>query len=97
MIQHLSQNWHVRKPAARSSGGIVASQCRSAAVAGAEILAAGGNAVSYFHFDRVGSTLALTDAAGTVTDAYAYSAYGILVARTGASPVFVQGRATTSD
>ena len=47
--------------------------------------AAGGNAVSYFHFDRVGSTLALTDAAGTVTDAYAYSAYGILVARTGAS------------
>ena len=43
-------------------------------------------AVSYFHFDRVGSTLALTDAAGAVTDAYAYSVYGKLLARTGTNP-----------
>lgn len=48
--------------------------------------AAAGNAVFYFHFDRVGSTLALTSAAGAVTDAYAYSPFGVLVARTGTNP-----------
>ncbi len=42
---HLTQNWQVKKPAAVSKGGIVASQNRSAAEIGAEILAAGGTAV----------------------------------------------------
>lgn len=41
----LVQNWIVRKPLARSRGGIVASQSRRAALIGAEVLAAGGNAV----------------------------------------------------
>ena len=45
--------------------------------------AANGNAVYYFHFDRTGSTRALTSTAGTVTDAYAYSPYGVLAARIG--------------
>lgn len=45
MLDHLVQNWHVRKPVARSSGGIVATQNRIAGLAGAEILRAGGNAV----------------------------------------------------
>jgi len=40
-----TQNWQVRKPAARSRRGIVASQHRLAAEVGAEMLAAGGNAV----------------------------------------------------
>ncbi len=40
-----TQNWQVRKPAARSRRGIVASQHRLAAEVGAETLAAGGNAV----------------------------------------------------
>lgn len=44
-----------------------------------------GNTVSYPHFDRAGSTLALTDGAGAVTDAYAYDPYGRLLARTGSS------------
>ena len=44
-----------------------------------------GNAVSYFHFDRVGSTLALTAGNGTVTDAYAYSPYGVLLGHAGTS------------
>jgi gamma-glutamyltranspeptidase/glutathione hydrolase len=39
------QNWLVRKPAARSGGGIVVSQNQRAAQVGAGILAAGGNAV----------------------------------------------------
>jgi len=45
MLDHLVQNWHVRKPVARSSRGIVATQNRIAGLAGAEILRAGGNAV----------------------------------------------------
>ncbi len=45
MPEHRVQNWRVRKPLARSKGGIVASQNRVAAQAGASILAAGGNAV----------------------------------------------------
>src|SRR5688572_23307194 len=45
MSEHRVQNWRVEKPVARSKGGIVASQNRVAAEAGAKILAAGGNAV----------------------------------------------------
>lgn len=41
---HLTQNWHIRKPAGRAAGGMVASQARAAAEAGAEILRAGGTA-----------------------------------------------------
>jgi gamma-glutamyltranspeptidase/glutathione hydrolase len=45
MLDHLVQNWHVRKPVAQTRGGIVATQNRVAGEAGAKILAAGGNAV----------------------------------------------------
>jgi gamma-glutamyltranspeptidase / glutathione hydrolase len=45
MPDHRVQNWHVRKPLARSRGGIVATQNRVAGEAGAQVLAAGGNAV----------------------------------------------------
>jgi len=45
MSEHRVQNWQVRKPLARSRGGIVATQNRIAGEAGARILAAGGNAV----------------------------------------------------
>ncbi len=38
--------------------------------------ASDGNKVSHYHFDRTGSTLALTDADGKMTDAYAYDPYG---------------------
>ena len=44
-LDHLTQNWQVRKPAARSRRGVVASQHRLAAEVGADMLAAGGNAV----------------------------------------------------
>lgn len=46
---------------------------------------ANGNAVSHYHFDQVGSTLALTAANGSVTDAYAYTPYGVLLGHTGTS------------
>ena len=45
MLEHLAQNWHVRKPVAQNRGGIVATQNRIAGEAGAKVLAAGGNAV----------------------------------------------------
>jgi RHS repeat-associated protein len=48
--------------------------------------ATSGNAVRFFHFDRVGSTLALTAGNGSVTDAYAYSPYGVPLGHTGTSP-----------
>lgn len=44
-LDHLAQNWAVRKPLARSRGGIVAAQNRIAARVGARVLAGGGNAV----------------------------------------------------
>src|SRR3970282_411864 len=45
MTEHRVQNWHVRKPLARSRRGIVATQNRVAGEAGARVLAGGGNAV----------------------------------------------------
>ncbi|MBI3988595.1 MAG: RHS repeat protein [candidate division NC10 bacterium] len=48
--------------------------------------AADGNNVYFYHFDRMGSTLALTDATGTVTDAYAYDPYGRLLSHQGSNP-----------
>ena len=39
------------------------------------------NAVKHYHFDPTGHTLALTNAAGNITDAYAYTSYGLTTAR----------------
>lgn len=41
------------------------------------------SAVRYYHFDELGSTLALTDQAGSETDRFAYSPYGDLLGHTG--------------
>ncbi len=42
---HLTQHWHITKPAATGRRGMVASQSRDAALAGVAVLDAGGNAV----------------------------------------------------
>lgn len=47
--------------------------------------AAAGNAVRFHHDDHLGTTLFLTDGAGAVSDAYAYTAYGRLLRHTGTS------------
>ena len=44
-----------------------------------------GNQVSFYHFDRSGSTLALTDETGTLTDAYAYDPFGRLLHHQGSN------------
>ena len=41
---------------------------------------------SYYHFDGLGSTACLTDAAGSVTDRYDYTAYGEQLSATGSTP-----------
>ena len=41
---HVTQNWQLRKPAARGGGGMVVSQVKAAAEAGALMLEAGGTA-----------------------------------------------------
>ena len=41
---HVTQHWELRKPAARGRGGMVVSQVKAAAEAGAAMLAAGGSA-----------------------------------------------------
>lgn len=46
---------------------------------------ASGNKPLYYHFDRIGSTLAMTDENGNVTDAYAYTPFGRIVRRQGTS------------
>jgi len=50
-----------------------------------EIEAGAGTGIRFYHFDAAGNTLALTDAAGTVTDAYAYTPFGRLLAHQGNS------------
>ena len=47
--------------------------------------AANSNKVYFYHFDRTGSTLALTDSSGIVTDKYAYDPYGELLSHQGTS------------
>lgn len=47
--------------------------------------AADGNKVYFYHFDRTGSTLALTDESGRITDSYAYTPYGRLLKHVGPS------------
>ncbi|MES2792188.1 MAG: RHS repeat-associated core domain-containing protein, partial [Planctomycetota bacterium] len=45
---------------------------------------------SYFHQDNLGSTRVLTDDAGTATDAFAYDAWGMGIARTGSTETAFQ-------
>ena len=53
--------------------------------AGRRLLAAGsaGKGYVFHHFDKTGNTLALTDTTGQVVGAFAYDAYGKVVARSG--------------
>lgn len=42
--------------------------------------------LAIYHYDRQGSTVALTDMGGNITDRYAYAPYGALVTREGSTP-----------
>ena len=45
------------------------------------------NTFKTYHFDSRGSTIAITDMSGTITDTFAYDTYGKQIARTGTSDV----------
>jgi len=45
------------------------------------------NAFKTYHFDFRGSTVAITDASGNITDTFAYDTYGKLIGRTGSSDI----------
>jgi YD repeat-containing protein len=49
-------------------------------------LIAGQWSLSYYGYDGHGSVRLLTDSAGSVTDTYAYDAFGSLISRTSATP-----------
>ncbi len=53
-----------------------------------------GTAVRFYHHDRRGDTIALTDNSGAVTDRVAYGVYGEIISRTGttATPFLFNGR-----
>ena len=53
-----------------------------------------GGAFKTYHFDYRGSTVAITDASGSVTDTFEYDAYGTLTGRTGMTdtPFIYDGR-----
>jgi RHS repeat-associated protein len=46
-----------------------------------------GNNTSYHHYDALGSTRQLTNAAGTVTDTMTYDAWGNIISRTGTTAI----------
>jgi len=67
-----------------SKGAIVARYIHGFGLVGRENAATG--ALSLYHFDQRGSTVALTSPAGVITDRYAYDPYGKVVARQGSTP-----------
>ena len=58
---------------------------RASYTRGRELLAEHDSATHYVHADGLGSTRALSDSAGALTDEYAYSAFGQLEQHTGSS------------
>ena len=46
----------------------------------------GGDPLSYYHHDAIGSVVALTDNTGALTNTYSYTAFGEVRERTGTSP-----------
>jgi RHS repeat-associated protein len=67
-----------------SNGGIVARYVHGAGLIGREDAATG--TFSVYHFDQRGSTVALTNPAGVITDRYAYDPNGRVVGRQGSTP-----------
>ena len=63
------------------------------------IAAATAGATQYYHADGMGSMRGLSDAAGNITDSYAYDAYGMVLHQTGAAanPYLYRGEQYDAD
>ena len=67
----------------KTTGGVVTKYVYGRGLIGEEA----NNTFKTYHFDSRGSTIAITDASGNITDTFAYDTYGKLINRTGASKV----------
>lgn len=67
----------------KTTDGVVTKYVYGKGLIGEEV----SGAFKTYHFDCRGSTIAITDAAGNVTDTFAYDTYGKLLSRTGTSKV----------
>ena len=67
----------------KTTGGVVTKYVYGRGLIGEEV----SGAFKTYHFDCRGSTIAITDATGNITDTFAYDTYGKLISRTGTSKV----------
>ena len=76
-------NCRLSKLLCKTTNGIVTKYVYGRGLIGEEIV----NVFKTYHFDFRGSTIAITDASGSITDTFAYDTYGKLISRTGTSKV----------
>lgn len=67
----------------KTTDGVVTKYVYGRGLIGEEV----NNTFKTYHFDFRGSTIAVTDASGTITDTFAYDTYGKCISRTGESDV----------
>ena len=67
----------------KTTNGVVTKYVYGKGLIGEEV----SGAFKTYHFDCRGSTIAITDASGNITDTFAYDTYGKLISRTGTSKV----------
>ena len=76
-------NCKLSKLLTKTTGGVVTKYVYGRGLIGEET----SGAFKTYHFDCRGSTIAITNASGTITDTFAYDTYGKLLSRTGTSKV----------
>ena len=67
----------------KTTNGVVTKYVYGKGLIGEEV----GSVFNTYHFDCRGSTIAITDASGNITDTFAYDTYGKLLTRTGTNTV----------
>ena len=78
-----NNNCKLSKLLMKTSGGTVTKYVYGRGLIGEET----GSEFKTYHFDCRGSTAAITDISGNITDTFAYDTYGRLTTRTGSTPI----------
>jgi RHS repeat-associated protein len=76
-------NYRLSQLLVKTTNGVATKYVYGRGLVGEEV----GSTFKTYHFDCRGSTVAITDAAGNITDTFAYDTYGNMVSRTGTSQV----------
>ena len=76
-------NCRLSKLLCKTADGVVTKYVYGLGLIGEEV----NNSFKTYHFDFRGSTIAITDASGNITDTFAYDTYGKLISRTGTSKI----------